>query len=195
MSFGRNRGSGGLATGPAVGFRGVRTAVPTLRSPSMWRRALAKDSTLRHVDWVLVLVVLALSLIGTLLVWSATAPGLAQAGANSHAYLEKQLLVVGIGLILMAGVSLLDNRVLRIVAPFAYAAGCLGLLAVLSPLGTTILGSHSWIPLPGGFQVEPSEYAKLGLILMIALIFGASQERSRSRACGSWRWRSPARSR
>ena len=49
---------------------------------------------------------------------------------------------------------------------------------MLSPLGTTILGSHSWIPLPGGFQIEPSEYAKLGLILMIALIFGASQERS-----------------
>ena len=178
MSSGRNRDFGSLATGPAIGFRGVRTAVPTLRPPSLWRRALSKDSMLRHVDWVLVLVVLALSLLGTLLVWSATSPGLAQAGANSHAYLEKQLLVVVIGLILMVGVSLLDKRVLRIAAPFAYAAGCLGLLAVLSPLGTTILGSHSWIPLPGGFQIEPSEYAKLGLILMIALIFGASQDRS-----------------
>jgi len=186
MSFGRNRGgSRGFAASwgleplrQPIGFRGVRTAMPTLRSPSMWRRALAKDSKLRHMDWVLVLVVLALSLIGTLLVWSATAPGLAQSGANPHAYLEKQLLVVAIGLILMAGVSLLEYRVLRIIAPFAYAAGVLGLLAVLSPLGTTILGSHSWIPLPGGFQVEPSEYAKLGLILMIALIFGASAERS-----------------
>ena len=186
MSFGRNRGgSRGFAASwgleplrQPIGFRGVRTAMPTLRSPSMWRRALAKDSKLRHMDWVLVLVVLALSLIGTLLVWSATAPGLAQSGANPHAYLEKQLLVVAIGLILMAGVSLLEYRVLRIIAPFAYAAGVLGLLAVLSPLGTTILGSHSWIPLPGGFQVEPSEYAKLGLILMIALIFGASLDRS-----------------
>ena len=188
MSFGRNRDLGaprGLASfrgiepvRPATGFRGVRTAIPAPRSSSFWRRALSRDSRLRHVDWVLVLVVLALSLIGTLLVWSATAPGLAQAGANTHAYLEKQLLVVGIGLLLMAGVSLLDNRVLRIVAPFAYAAGCLGLLAVLSPLGTTILGSHSWIPLPGGFQIEPSEYAKIGLIMMIALIFGAEGERS-----------------
>ena len=186
MSFGRNRGgSRGFAASwgleplrQPIGFRGVRTAMPTLRSPSMWRRALAKDSKLRHMDWVLVLVVLALSLIGTLLVWSATAPGLAQSGANPHAYLEKQLLVVAIGLILMAGVSLLEYRVLRIIAPFAYAAGVLGLLAVLSPLGTTILGSHSWIPLPGGFQVEPSEYAKLGLILMIALIFGASLDPS-----------------
>ena len=181
MSFGRGRTAGlrGLEpVRPSLGFRGVKTAMPTLRRAGLWRRALARDSTLRHVDWILVLAVIALSLIGTLLVWSATAPGLSQAGVNPHAYLEKQLLVVAIGLILMAGVALIDYRVLRMLAPFAYAAGCLGLLAVLSPLGTTILGSHSWIPLPGGFQIEPSEYAKIGLIMMIALIFGASAERS-----------------
>ena len=130
------------------------------------------------MDWILVLAVLGLSLIGTLLVWSATAPGLRQVGANPHAYLDRQLLVVVIGLALMVGVSLIDYQVLRMIAPFAYAAGCLALLAVLSPLGTTILGSHSWIPLPGGFQIEPSEYAKIGLIMMIALIFGAEGERS-----------------
>jgi rod shape determining protein RodA len=163
---------------PGLGFRGGKTAVPAMRSPSMWRRALARDSTLRHVDWILILAVLALSLIGTLLVWSATAPGLRQAGANPHTYLNKQVLVVVIGLALMAGVSLIDYRVLRMIAPFAYAAGLLGLLVVLSPVGTTINGSHSWIPLPGGFQIEPSEYAKIGLIMMIALIFGAEGERS-----------------
>ena len=179
MSFGRGPSLRGLEpVRPGLGFRGVKTAVPALRSPSLWRRAVARDSTLRHVDWILVLAVLALSLMGTLLVWSATAPGLSQAGANPHSYLEKQLLVVVIGLVLMTGVTLVDYRILRMVAPFAYAAGCLGLLAVLSPLGTTINGSHSWIPLPGGFQIEPSEYAKLGLIMMIALIFGAAGERS-----------------
>jgi rod shape determining protein RodA len=161
-----------------LGFRGGKTAVPAMRSPSMWRRAMARDSTLRHVDWILILAVLALSLIGTLLVWSATAPGLRQAGANPHTYLDKQVLVVVIGLALMAGVSLIDYQVLRMIAPFAYAAGLLGLLVVLSPLGTTINGSHSWIPLPAGFQIEPSEYAKIGLIMMIALIFGSEGERS-----------------
>jgi rod shape determining protein RodA len=163
---------------PGLGFRGGKSAVPALRSPSPWRRALARDSMLRHVDWILVLAVLGLSLLGTLLVWSATAPGLSQAGADPHTYLDRQLLVVVIGLALMTGVSLLDYRILRMIAPFAYAAGCLSLLAVLSSLGTTVLGSHSWIPLPGGFQIEPSEYAKIGLIMMIALIFGAAGERS-----------------
>jgi rod shape determining protein RodA len=181
MSTGRGRTTGLRSLDPVrpgIGFRGGKTAVPSLRSPSMWRRALAKDSTLRHVDWILILAVLALSLIGTLLVWSATAPGLRQAGANPHTYLDKQVLVVVIGLALMAGVSLIDYQVLRMIAPFAYAAGLVGLLVVLTPLGTTINGSHSWIPLPGGFQIEPSEYAKIGLIMMIALIFGAEGERS-----------------
>jgi len=181
MSIGRGRAAGLRGLGPvrpSLGFRGVKTAVPARRSPSLWRRSLARDSLLRHVDWLLVVAVLALSLIGTLLVWSATAPGLSQAGADPHTYLDKQLLIVVIGLLLMAGVSLVDYRILRMIAPFAYAVGCLSLLAVLSPLGTTVLGSHSWIPLPGGFQIEPSEYAKIGLILMIALIFGSAGERS-----------------
>jgi rod shape determining protein RodA len=179
VSFGRGSGLRGFEpVRPSLGFRGVKTAVPTLRQASLWRRALARDSMLRHVDWILILAVLALSLIGTLLVWSATAPGLTQAGANPHAYLEKQLLVVAVGLVLMTAVTMIDYRILRMIAPFAYAAGLLGLLAVLSPLGTTINGSHSWIPLPGGFQIEPSEYAKIGLIMMIALIFGAAGERS-----------------
>jgi rod shape determining protein RodA len=68
--------------------------------------------------------------------------------------------------------------VVRAAAAAAYGAGVLGLVAVLTPLGTTVNGSHSWIPLPGGFQIEPSEYAKLGLIMMIALIFSAGRDRS-----------------
>jgi rod shape determining protein RodA len=129
------------------------------------------------VDWVLVVTVLALSLIGTLLIWSATEPGLRQAGGNPNAYLEKQLLNVAIGLVLMTVVSLIDYPLLRIYAPFAYGVGLLGLLAVLSPLGSTVNGSHSWIILPGGYEVEPSEYAKLGLILMIGLIFAEARTR------------------
>src|SRR5262249_8222560 len=181
MSIGRGRAAGLRGLGPvrpSLGFRGVKTAGPARRSPSLWRRSLARDPLPRPGDWLLVVAVLALSLIGTLLVWSATAPGLSQAGADPRTCLDKQLLIVVIGLLLMAGVSLVDYRILRMIAPFAYAVGCLSVLAVLSPRGTTILGSHSWIPLPGGFQIEPSEYAKIGLIMMIALIFGASAERS-----------------
>ena len=53
MSSGRGRATGlrSLDPGrPGLGFRGGKTAVPALHSTSMWRRALARDSTLRHVD-------------------------------------------------------------------------------------------------------------------------------------------------
>ncbi len=104
------------------------------------------------MDWLLVVVVLGLSAIGTLLVWSATQPGLLAAGLDGRTYLKKQLLNVVIGLILMAGVSLVDTRQLRTWVPFFYGATVLGLLAVLTPIGSDINGAHAWISLPGGFR-------------------------------------------
>jgi len=151
---------------------------PAFRKRSLRQRALARDSVLRHMDWVLILAVLALALIGTLLVWSATRADLAQAGANPNTYLEKELLNVAIGLVLMAAVSLVDYRLLRVYTPLVYAAACLGLLVVLSPLGVTVNGAHSWIALPGGFQIEPSEFAKIGLILILAVILSELRDRA-----------------
>jgi rod shape determining protein RodA len=183
MSFLR---SGSFGTGRLTGYgrlapirRGAGVSGgPALSRRGLWERALAKDSALRHMDWVLLVAVLALALIGTLLVWSATRVGLARAGANPNTYLEKQLLNVVIGLVLLAAVSLIDYRILRVCAPLVYAAACLGLLVVLSPLGATVNGAHSWIALPGGFQIEPSEFTKIGMILMLAVILGELRDRA-----------------
>jgi rod shape determining protein RodA len=123
--------------------------------------------------------VLGLSLLGTLLVWSATEHGLARSGGDPQTYLKKQLLNVVIGLILLVAVSSLDYRMLRIYAPAGYAVVCIGLLVVLSPVGSTVNGAHSWIALPGGFQVEPSEFAKVTLVLMTAMILGELRDGDR----------------
>jgi rod shape determining protein RodA len=129
-------------------------------------------SPLRHLDWILLFAVLALCTLGTLLVWSATAPN----GLNSSdPYLTKEILNIAIGLVLMAGVSMLDYRQLRMYAPIVLAGSCLGLIVVLMPLGSLtapVNGSKSWISLGGGFQIEPSEYAKLSIILVGATILG-----------------------
>jgi rod shape determining protein RodA len=136
--------------------------------------ALAKDSPLRKYDWVLLVAVVGLSLIGTLLVYSATQPS-----ADPRSYLVKQLINVALGLILMVAVSLLDYRQIRLLAPIVYAVAVLGLVAVLSPLGTTVSGAKAWINLPAGFQVEPSEFAKIGLVLVIAVVFGELRDSGR----------------
>jgi len=137
-------------------------------------RALAKDSPLRKYDWVLLVVVVALSLAGTLLVYSATQPA-----ADPRGYLIKQLINVGLGLGLLVAVSLLDYRQIRLLAPMVYGAACLGLVVVLSPIGSTVNGAKAWINLPAGFQAEPSEFAKIALVLMIALVFGELRDSGR----------------
>ena len=159
--------------------RGLTTPRPGVfsgrRPRSLLARAFARNSPLRHMDWLLVVVVLGLSAIGTLLVWSATQPGLLAVGQDPRTYLKKQLLNVAIGLVLMVGVSLVDTRQLRTWVPLFYGATVLGLLAVLTPIGSDINGAHAWISLPGGFQVEPSEFAKVALILGIAMIFSQAR--------------------
>jgi len=133
-------------------------------------RLTARDSALRQADWLLLGTVLALTLLGTLLIWSATQPMLLRQGANPHGFLLKQLLNIALGLVLMLFVSSLDSRQLRLYAPVLYGVSCLGLVAVLTPAGSVVNGAKSWISLGAGFQVEPSEFAKLSVIVISAML-------------------------
>jgi rod shape determining protein RodA len=133
-------------------------------------KAIARDSPLRQADWLLLATVLALTLLGTLMIWSATQPMLLAQGANPHGFLLKQLLNIALGLVLMLIVGSLDARQLRLFAPVVYGLSCLGLLAVLSPLGTIVNGAKSWISIGAGFQIEPSEFAKLSVIVISAML-------------------------
>jgi rod shape determining protein RodA len=178
-----DRGPGFGSSGSSLGTR--RGLGQRLRGAA--RRAFARKSPLRHLDWILLATVLALSLVGTLLVWAATEPGLAKAGLDTHTYLMKQLLNIALGLVLMGAVALLDYRQLRMYAPVMYGLSGLGLVIVLTPLGTAVNGALSWINLPGGFQIEPSEYAKLSIILISAMLLGElrqGEQRPRLRAAG-----------
>jgi rod shape determining protein RodA len=157
------------------GYSLPRVGTFSSRPRSLAARAFARNSVLRQMDWLLIVVVSALSVIGVLLVWSATQPSLQAAGANPHTYMKKQLLWVVIGLILMFAVSFIDSRRLRSWTPFVYGVTVLGLLAVFAT--HAVNGAHAWINLPGGFQVEPSEFAKIALILALATVFTQSRWR------------------
>ena len=132
-----------------------------VRGPLPWART----------DWGLAIAGLGLSLLGALLVWSSTRH---QSGT---AYLARHLVNTGIGMALAALVTRVDFRVLRAWAPWVYLVSVLGLVLVLSPVGSTINGSHSWIQLPGGFSVQPSEMAKIALCVGLAVILAERRER------------------
>jgi rod shape determining protein RodA len=134
------------------------------------RRLRQHGSVLVRLDWTLLAAALALSLIGGLLVWSATRRSMGEALAVKH------LVNLGIGIVLGSGVALVDYRGLRAYVPVLYLASIGGLVAVLSPLGSTINGSHSWIVLPAGFSVQPSEFAKVALVVAMALLLSEKRD-------------------
>jgi rod shape determining protein RodA len=134
-------------------------------------RALDRDSFIRQLDWVLVAAVSVLCVLGCALVWAAAKPQ----GLGSS-YLKKDILNVLLGSSLAAVAALVDYRTLRAYTPVLYAASLFGLLAVLTPLGSTINGAHSWIRLGGGFEVQPSEFAKIAVVLGIAMLLAEKRE-------------------
>ncbi|MGI9092159.1 MAG: rod shape-determining protein RodA [Mycobacteriales bacterium] len=145
----------------------LRPIDAALRSSEPWWRV---------VDWVLAGCALVLGVIGSLLVWSATRTRQIDLGADPRAYLKRQVLNLALGLVLGVIVAAVEYRALRRWAPVVYAASCIGLLAVLA-VGTTVNGAHSWIALPAGFEVQPSEFAKLGLIVSMALLLAERRRR------------------
>jgi rod shape determining protein RodA len=120
------------------------------------------------IDRILMLAVLALLVLGSLLVWSATSHRDDLTGGDPTAYLRKQLVNLCIGVVLMVVVMATDHRWVRIVAPVVYLASIGGLVLVLTA-GTTINGSRSWIDL-GGMSIQPSEFAKLAVVIGMALL-------------------------
>jgi rod shape determining protein RodA len=162
---------------PSRGWAGPREGTFAPRRRSLLRKAFAKGGVARSWDWPLLIVTCGLTGLGTVLVWAATEPSLRQQGLNPHTYLEKAVLWGLLGLVLMVGTSCLDYRTIRRWTPAAYGVSLLLLLAVLAA-GQSVNGAKAWIALPGGFQVEPSEFAKLGLILSAAWLLSRRNLRS-----------------
>jgi rod shape determining protein RodA len=145
----------------------MTTLIAPIRSPL---RAVADPRRLRRYDWLLMSAALLLCLIGALLVWSATRTRLTELGGNPQTYLAKHLLNTSLGAILLVLASRVDSRILRLIGPVLYAGSILGLLAVFV-IGSTINGAHAWIVIGGGFEIQPAEFAKLGLIVALAVLF------------------------
>ncbi|GAA1599184.1 rod shape-determining protein RodA [Kribbella sancticallisti] len=135
-----------------------------------------RRSTLWQVDWVLAFGVLALSAIGSLLIWSATHQRTSLTEGNQYEFLVRHGLNFLIGLVLAVGAAVTDHRRVRLLAPVLYAASVVGLILVLVPgVGAVVNGSRSWIQLPW-MSIQPSEFAKLAVIVGMALLIAEKGE-------------------
>ncbi|WP_186319032.1 rod shape-determining protein RodA [Streptomyces sp. SAJ15] len=134
---------------------------------------MARDSLVRRLDWILMLSALALSAIGAALVYSATRNRTELNQGDPYYFLFRHVLNTGIGLALAVATIWLGHRTLRGAVPVLYALSVLLVLAVLTPLGSTINGAHAWIVIGGGFSLQPSEFAKITIILGMAVLLAS----------------------
>ena len=142
----------------------------SLSSRSIYRRR-SRGSIFAGFDPILTSAVAALLVIGTLLVYAATRNWYAANNLDPEYYLKRHVLNILIGLVLAWGTTIIDYRLLRAYTPIVWGAGVIGLIIVLIPgLGLEVNGAQAWIGLPGGFQIQPAELAKISIIVGMSLI-------------------------
>ena len=130
----------------------------------------------RDLDWVLLVAAAGVTIFGSVLVWSASRADMASEN-DPQSYLKRHLINVVVAMVLGFFASRLDYRWLRAYTPLIYIGSVLLLLVVFIPgLGTSIAGARAWIDLPGGFTIQPSEFAKIAIIIMMAAILAEKRD-------------------
>ncbi len=138
-------------------------SILTRPSPSVESLRRDPGAPHRHLDWSLLGLSLVLSCIGLAAIFSATKGS----GPDPHTgMVARQLLALLLGLGLMAGFAFVDYRRLREWAVVFYP-GALILLAGVLVMGQNVKGAQAWFGF-GPFQLQPSEPAKLALIITVS---------------------------
>ncbi len=138
-------------------------------------RWTATNAPTRHLDPVLIITALALSAIGIIAIFSATQSRLTLAGQPPTLYAARQGLSLALALIGMVAFAAVDDRRIRSMSWVLYGGAVLLLILVLTPLGVTVNGAQRWIVV-GSFQIQPSELAKLAVILVVAALLHEREE-------------------
>lgn len=115
--------------------------------------------------------------IGLVMIFSASSAVAYALHHDTAFYFKRQLIWLVIGLICAYGAYRMDYHVLKRAAPYVLVTAILGLLVVLVPhLGVVVNGARRWIG-AGSFSVQPSEFAKLALVLYLAAMLASRGER------------------
>ena len=128
-----------------------RDGLSTAAQPSRWQQL--------HIDpWLCSFLVLN-ALLGLTVLYSAS--------AQDVGLVSKQAMSFGIGFIVMFSLAQIPPKVYQAFSPYFYVFGVLSLLAVVI-FGEVRMGAQRWIDIPGFGSVQPSEFMKIGMPMMIA---------------------------
>lgn len=122
---------------------------------------------LKNIEWGLLVVAIILSIIGIIALFSATQE-------SGYDEFKKQIIWFVVSIIIMVIVMLINYEVLVKLSPIFYGIFILLLIAVL--FTKPVNGATSWFDI-GSFSFQPSEFAKIAVILFLAFIISKIQER------------------
>jgi rod shape determining protein RodA len=120
----------------------------------------------RHLDPLLITAVVAIAAFGCLMVYTATRVEMEVSGLSPYYDVKKQAEFVVLGLGVMFAVAAVDYRRYRDWAPALYGLSIFLLVAVYG-VGRRVSGAQAWFQI-GPYQFEPSEFAKVALIVALA---------------------------
>lgn len=125
---------------------------------------------LKNIEWSIPICVAILILIGCVALFSATQ-------STEHDELYKQLIWLGISIPIVIAIVVIDYELIIKAAPVGYGIMIILLIAVL--FTKPINGATSWFNI-GSVSIQPSEFAKIFVILTMAMVISKIQERGKS---------------
>lgn len=141
---------------------------------------MARKAPIRHLDPSLLLITAMLAAFGAMMIFSATASKQEAAGLDPGTFMKRQAIYALAGLVALVVISWFDYRRLKALSIVVYGLTLAALVLVLTPLSTPVGGAQRWIDL-GSFQAQPSEFAKIGAILVLAAYLAERKDEIRAR--------------
>lgn len=132
---------------------------------------LKKKYDFRNYNLLLVLVILVISGFGALMIYSASETG------EQMSNLIKQFMGIGISFALMIVISLIDYNFIMKFYWLIYL-GNIGLLGLIWVIGTDLnTGATRWIQISGSTSIQPSEFAKVLMVIFLAKFLAVHREK------------------
>ena len=131
----------------------------------------------KKMDYFLLFGVIIISIFGIIMIYSASSIWAEFKYQDAFKYVKQQVFFFLVGIFVMLFVSKMDLNFIKKKANLILGVCFLLLVLVLIPgIGSIRNGSRSWFGF-GGFGVQPSEFAKLGLIIFVSKYLSHNQKR------------------
>ena len=163
----------------AFGFFGAFNREWSLRANRLYRLGLKAD--LWDVPVMLLVTTLGLAFFGCIMVLSASSVTMISQGQSPFSQVSSQIMFLIIGVIAMAGITYIPVEYYH-KKSVVYAMLIIALVMQLAVVvvGVEVNGNRNWLKIPGGPQIQPSEFSKLAIIMWLAWVYNRQGDISRS---------------